>query len=92
MPVKILKDIKVAFKYSNLGLWETLSLTIRKEINCVKCLLLKSSLKIGMSDLQERADPSCRFPVTARKVHFRYVALRNTERVRETNVQIGCQD
>jgi hypothetical protein len=67
MPVKILKDIKVAFKYSNLGPGETLSLTIWKAINYDKCLLLKSSLKIGMSDFQEKMDPSYQFLVIAKK-------------------------
>ena len=58
LPVKILKAVKVVFKYSNLGLGETLSLPTWKEINCVKCLLLKASLTFGLSDLQEGVDPS----------------------------------
>lgn len=58
---------------------KTLSLTIWKEINCVKCLPLQPSLKIGMSDTPERVDPSCRFPMKGRKEHFRPAALENTE-------------
>ena len=73
------------------SLGDTLSLTIGKEINCVKCLLLKSSLKIGMSDFQERVGPSCQFSVIVGKEHFRSAAL-NTEGKADTAVQIGCQD
>lgn len=83
LPVRILKDIKITFKYLNLGLGETLSLPIWKEINCGRCLLLKSSLRIGMSEWQERVGPSCRFPVKAKKEPFGFAALKNAERVRE---------
>lgn len=58
---------------------KTLSLTIWKEINWVKCLPLQPSLKIGTSDTPERVDPSCRFPMIGRKEHFRPAALENTE-------------
>lgn len=45
-----------------------------------------------MSDLQERVDPSCQFPVIVGEEYFRSAALNNTERVGDTAVQIGCQD
>ena len=35
-----------------------------------------------MSDTPERVDPSCRFPVTGRKEHFRPAELENTEKGR----------